>query len=339
MLYQFTQIRNRVFKPAHAFGRSQLPIANRWGIIYSDMAIAVAQSIKNSLTRTRNAVFSRVAGLFGASEVTADTWDELEELLIQADVGVETTLYLVDRLRRRASGEAILKADVLQAVLWEELRALLPDPAPLNIGGRPLDVILIVGVNGSGKTTSIAKLAYHYRCDGRRVLLAAADTFRAAAMDQLEVWAKRAGVDIVTGPEGGDPGAVVYDALQAARSRGMDMVIVDTAGRLHTQYNLMAELRKVRKVASQGLDGAPHETLLVLDAATGQNALSQARHFREAVEVTGVMLAKLDGTARGGMVFAIARELGLPVRFVGTGEAMEDLAPFDADVFVEGLLG
>ena len=273
----------------------------------------------------------------GASQVTAATWDELEELLIQADVGVETTLYLVERLRRRARDEAILRADALRAALQEELRALLPDPAPLNLGGRPLDVVLIVGVNGSGKTTSIAKLAHYYQRAGRRVLLAAADTFRAAAMDQLEIWAQRAGVDIVTGPAGGDPGAVVFDTLQAARARGMDLVIADTAGRLHTQYNLMAELQKVRKVATRGADGAPHETLLVLDATTGQNALSQARHFQEAVDVTGVVLAKLDSTARGGMVFAIARELGLPVRFVGTGESLEDLAAFDADLFVQAL--
>jgi fused signal recognition particle receptor len=301
------------------------------------VAIGIAQSIKRSLTRTRNAVFSRIAGLVGASQVTDATWDELEELLIQADVGVETTLYLVERLRGRARDEAILRSDAFQAALWEELRALLPGPPPLNVGGRPLDVVLIVGVNGSGKTTSIAKLAYRYQREGRRVLLAAADTYRAAAMDQLKIWAGRADVDIVTGPEGGDPGAVVFDTLHAARARGMDMVIADTAGRLHTQYNLMAELRKVRKVIAKNVEAAPHETLLVLDATTGQNALSQARHFQEAVEVTGVVLAKLDSTARGGMVFAIARELGLPVRFVGTGERMEDLAPFDADLFVEGL--
>jgi fused signal recognition particle receptor len=300
--------------------------------------MSIAQSIRSSLSRTRNAVFSRVASLFGASEVTGDTWDELEETLIQADVGVETTLHLVEHLRNRARDEAILSAEVFRAALGEELRALLPDPEPLDLGGRPLDVILIVGVNGSGKTTSIAKLAHRFRQEGRRVLLAAADTFRAAAMDQLEVWAGCAGVDIVKGMEGGDPGAVVFDALQAARSRGMDLVIVDTAGRLHTQYNLMAELQKVRKVAAKGLDGAPHETLLVLDATTGQNALSQARHFQEAVDVTGVVLAKLDGTAKGGMVFAIARELDLPIRFVGTGERIEDMVPFDADAFVDGLI-
>ncbi|HHH40738.1 MAG TPA: signal recognition particle-docking protein FtsY, partial [Chloroflexi bacterium] len=211
------------------------------------------------------------------------------------------------------------------------------DPPPMNLGGRPLDVILVVGVNGSGKTTSIAKLAHWYQREGRSVLLAAADTFRAAAIDQLRIWAERAGCDMVAGPEGGDPGAVVYDALQAAHSRGRDMVIVDTAGRLHTRYNLMEELRKVHRVAGKVVEGAPHETLLVLDATTGQNALTQARHFQEAVAVTGVVLAKLDSTARGGMVFAIAHQLGLPVRFVGTGEGLDDLAPFDADAFVQGL--
>ncbi|MGQ9522372.1 MAG: signal recognition particle-docking protein FtsY [Anaerolineae bacterium] len=295
------------------------------------------KNLFQGLARTRNAVFSRIAALLGASEVTPQVWEELEELLIQADVGVETTLALMERLRRRARDEAILRADRLRDALNEELRALLPTPPPLNLGGRPLDVILIVGVNGSGKTTSIAKLGYRYRQEGRKVLLAAADTFRAAAMDQLRIWGERAGCPVVSGPEGGDPGAVVYDALQAARSRGMDMVIVDTAGRLHTRYNLMEELKKVRRVAARSVEGAPHETLLVLDATTGQNALSQARHFLEAVEVTGVILAKLDSTARGGIVFAIARELKLPVRFVGTGEGLDDLAPFDPDAFLRGL--
>ena len=297
------------------------------------------KSIFQGLARTRNTIFSRIASLLGATEVTPQVWEELEELLIQADVGVETTLALMERLRRRARDEAILQADRLRDALNEELRALLPTPPPLNLGGRPLDVILIVGVNGSGKTTSIAKLGYRYRQEGRKVLLAAADTFRAAAMDQLRIWGERAGCPVVSGPEGGDPGAVVYDALQAARSRGMDMVIVDTAGRLHTRYNLMEELKKVRRVAARAVEGAPHETLLVLDATTGQNALSQARHFLEAVEVTGVILAKLDSTARGGMVFAIARELGLPVRFVGVGEGLDDLALFDPDAFIQGLWG
>lgn len=297
------------------------------------------KGIFQSLARTRNAVFSRIASLLGASELTPQVWEDLEALLIQADVGVETTMDLLARLRKRANAEAILRADRLREALSEELRALLPSPPPLNLGGRPLDVLLIVGVNGSGKTTSIAKLAYRFRREGRRVLLAAADTFRAAATDQLRIWADRVGCPVVSGPEGGDPGAVVYDAIQAARSRGMDMVIVDTAGRLHTRYNLMEELKKIRRVAARAVEGAPHETFLVLDATTGQNALSQARHFTEAVDVTGVILAKLDSSARGGMVFAIARQLGLPVRFVGTGEGLEDLAPFDPDAFIQGLWG
>lgn len=301
------------------------------------MAIGFAKSIRDSLTRTRNAVFSRVAGLLGASEVTDETWDKLEELLVRADVGVSTTMYLVDRLRQRARDEAILQADELQRALREELRALLPTPSPLNLGGRERDVVLVVGVNGSGKTTSIAKLAHRWHRRGRTVLLAAADTYRAAAVEQLDIWAKRIGVDIVKGPQGGDPGAVAFDALQAAGSRDKDLVIVDTAGRLHTQYNLMSELQKVHRVAQKNVEGAPHETLLVIDATTGQNALSQARHFQEAVEVTGVVLAKLDSTAKGGMVFAITRELELPIRFVGTGETLDDLAPFDPDAFIEGL--
>jgi len=301
------------------------------------MAKGFAKSLRDSLTRTRNTVFSRVAGLLGASEITEETWNKLEELLIRADVGVSTTVYLVDRLRQRAQNEAILQAGELQKALRDELRALLPDAPPLNLGRRKQDVVLIVGVNGSGKTTSIAKMAHRWKQMNRRVLLAAADTYRAAAVEQLDVWAKRVGVDIVKGPQGGDPGAVVFDAIQAARARDKDMIIVDTAGRLHTQYNLMSELQKVHKVAEKKVEGAPHETLLVLDATTGQNAMSQARHFQEAVEVTGIVLAKLDSTAKGGMVFAIARELELPVRFVGTGETLNDLAPFDPDVFIEGL--
>ncbi len=294
------------------------------------------KNIFQGLARTRNAVFSRIAALLGASEVTPQVWEELEELLIQADVGVETTLALMERLRRRARDEAILQADRLRNALNEELRALLPNPPPLNLGGRPLDVVLIVGVNGSGKTTSIAKLGYRYRREGRKVRWPPPTPSRGGNGLSCASGANgRAPGDLRA--RGGDPGAVVYDALQAARSRGMDMVIVDTAGRLHTRYNLMEELKKVRRVAARSVEGAPHETLLVLDATTGQNALSQARHFLEAVEVTGVILAKLDSTARGGMVFAIARELKLPVRFVGTGEGLEDLAPFDPDTFIRGL--
>lgn len=296
-----------------------------------------AKSIRDSLKRTRNTVFSRVAGLLGASEISETTWDKLEELLIRADVGVETTVFLVDRLRQRAREEAILQTGGLEKALREELRGLLPDAPPLNLGGRERDLVLVVGVNGSGKTTSIAKMAHRWKSMNRKVLLAAADTYRAAAVEQLDVWAKRVGVEIVKGPQGGDPGAVVFDAVQAAHARNKDLIIVDTAGRLHTQYNLMSELQKVHRVAEKQVEGAPHETLLVLDATTGQNALSQARHFQEAVEVTGIVLAKLDSTAKGGMVFAIARELELPVRFVGTGETLDDLAPFDPDAFIQGL--
>jgi fused signal recognition particle receptor len=295
-------------------------------------------SIRQSLARTRRSVFGQIAGLLGVGDITDETWDDLEALLIQADVGVETTLQVVERLRGRVRQDGILRADALQGTLRDELRALLEEPSPPQIDGkRLLTLVLIVGVNGSGKTTSIGKLAHHYRRRGRKVMLVAGDTFRAAAIDQLQVWGERAGVPVIAGHPGGDPGAVLYDAIQASRARNIDLLIVDTAGRLHTQYNLMAELKKIYGVAQKNVHAAPHETLLVLDASTGQNALSQAKHFQEAVNVTGVMLAKLDGSAKGGMVFAIGESLGLPVRYVGTGEKIEDLAEFDPDQFVEGL--
>jgi fused signal recognition particle receptor len=294
--------------------------------------------IKDSLTRTRQSFFGRVAGLFGAKEVAEELWEELEELLIQADVGVNTTIELVERLRERVGKERVRDARAVEGMLKEELVAILDGKLPLRINEpRLLTVVLVVGVNGSGKTTSIAKLARYYQEQGRRVILGAADTFRAAAIDQLKIWGQRAGCDVIAHQPGADPGAVVYDAIRAARSRGADMLIVDTAGRLHTKYNLMQELKKVRGVAVKQVHDAPHETLLVLDATTGQNALAQARYFKDDVEVTGIFLAKLDGTAKGGVVFAIVKELGLPIRFVGTGEGLEDVAEFDAQAFVEGL--
>jgi fused signal recognition particle receptor len=295
-------------------------------------------SFRDTLARTRRAAFGRIATLFGATEITPDLWDDLEAALIQADVGIATTHALLDRLRARAKSEGILRADQLQAVLKDELRLMLspPERASEFDSARPA-VVLIVGTNGSGKTTSIAKLAAHYRHAGRKVLLVAADTFRAAAGEQLDVWAERAGVELIGGQPGADPGSIAFDALQAARARGFDVVLVDTAGRLHTKYNLMQELKKVRSVIAKSLPGAPHETYLVLDGTTGQNALAQARQFKEAVEVTGVIVTKLDGTAKGGMVFAVAHELGLPVRYVGTGEKIGDLSPFDAPAFVDGL--
>lgn len=294
--------------------------------------------IRDSLTRTRQSFFGRVASLFGANEVTEELWEELEELLIQADVGVNTTVELVERLRERVGKERVRDARAVEGMLKEELIAMLDSSPPLRINEpRLLTVVLVVGVNGSGKTTSIAKLAHYYQKQGRKVILGAADTFRAAAIDQLRIWGQRVGCDVIAHQPGGDPGAVVYDAIRAARARGADILIVDTAGRLHTKYNLMQELKKVRGVAAKQVHDAPHETLLVLDAITGQNALAQARHFKDDVKVTGIFLAKLDGTAKGGVAFAIARELGLPIRFVGTGEGLEDMAEFDAQAFVEGL--
>jgi fused signal recognition particle receptor len=298
---------------------------------------SMLQALREGLARTRQAAFGRIAQLLGATEITPALWEELEAALIQADVGVRVAQELLDRLRERVRREGVTRAEDLRAMLKAELRALLKDPPPLNLGRDPLEVVLVVGVNGSGKTTTVAKLAHRFRQQGRRVLLAAADTFRAAAGEQLEIWAERAGVPCIGGQPGADPGAVLFDALQAARARGYDLVLADTAGRLHTQYNLMQELQKVRRVAAKAVPGAPHEVWLVLDATTGQNALPQAREFHQAVGVTGLILTKLDGTAKGGAVFAIARELGLPVRFVGVGEGLEDLLPFDADAFVEEL--
>ncbi len=297
-----------------------------------------SKKLRDSLTKTRHSFFGQISGLLGGGQITEETWEDLEALLVQADVGVSTTMVLVDRLRDQVAHGKARNANELEGLLKQELLKLLGDPRPMSVDEpRLLTLVLIVGVNGSGKTTSIAKLARYYHQRGRKVLLAAADTFRAAAIDQLKIWGDRAGVPVIAHQPGADPGAVVYDAIRASQSRKADLLIVDTAGRLHTKYNLMEELRKVRGVAQKRVHQAPHETLLVLDATTGQNALSQARHFQEAVDVTGVIVAKLDGTAKGGVVFAISQELGLPVRFVGTGETLEDLAEFDAEAFVEGL--
>lgn len=296
------------------------------------------KSIFESLRKTRDTVFGQIVNILGAGEIDPETWEDVEALLIQGDVGVETTLTLVERLREKVEQEGIYQKNRLQRILRDEIRSLLPDPGPLNLDW-PLSVILVVGVNGSGKTTSIGKLAARLKSEKRRVVLAAADTFRAAAMDQLKVWGTRAGVPVVTGPEGGDPSSVAFDAMKYAQSHKADVLIVDTAGRLHTQHNLMAELEKIQRVISKRVAWAPHETLLVLDASTGQNGLMQARQFFEAVKVTGIVLAKLDGSAKGGMVLSIGHQLELPVRFVGTGEQIDDFAPFDPHAFVDGLLG
>ena len=296
------------------------------------------KGIFESLRKTRNSVFGQIVGLLGAGEIDEETWEDLEALLIQGDVGVETTLKLVDRLRQRVDEEGIYRKRDLQRVMRETLIDLLPDPEPLNLDW-PLAVIPVVGVNGSGKTTSIGKLTAHFQRQGKEVVLAAADTFRAAAMDQLKIWGERVHAPVVTGPEGGDPSAVAFDAIQYAQAHDADILIVDTAGRLHTQHNLMAELEKIQRVIAKRVAWAPHETLLVLDATTGQNGLIQAQQFLEVVEVSGIILAKLDGSAKGGMVVSIGDQLDLPVRFVGTGEKVEDIAPFDRATFVDSLLG
>jgi fused signal recognition particle receptor len=296
------------------------------------------KGIRESLDRTRRSVFGQIVNVLGAGEIDDETWEDLEALLVQADMGMPTTIDLVSSLRNRVESEGLFRKDHLIEALKDELLKMLPDPPDFATElPRQLTVVLVVGVNGSGKTTTIGKLAHKYRNQGRKVMMVAADTFRAAAIDQLQIWGERAGVPVISGQPGGDPGAIMYDGIRAARARGFDLLLVDTAGRLHTKFNLMKELEKVRSVASKSVHRAPHDVLLVLDAPTGQNALVQARQFKEAVKVTGVILTKLDGTSKGGMVFAINRELELPIRFIGTGEKIEDLAPFDAGQFVEGL--
>ncbi len=292
---------------------------------------------KDGLSRTSKAAFGQIASLLGASEITEETWDDLETLLIQADMGIETASSVLESLKRIQRTEGLIRANELFAALRQELRARLESPPALSLNHKPT-IILVVGVNGSGKTTTIAKLASRFNSEGRKILLGAADTFRAAAMDQLQVWGDRLNVEVIVGASESDPGAVAFNAVQAGVARGVDIVMIDTAGRLHTRFNLMEELKKVNRVVGKALDGAPHEVWLVLDATTGQNALQQARSFKDAVHVTGVILSKLDSSARGGMAFAIQRELGLPILFAGLGEKPEDLQPFDPDGFVDGIL-
>lgn len=294
--------------------------------------------IKESLTKTRNSVFGQITTLFGGGDIDEELWEDLEALLIQADIGAETSMELIETVRERVRREGIVKAEQAKQVLKEEMVKLLDFHAPSKVEERRMvTVILVVGVNGSGKTTTIAKLANYYQKQGRRVVLAAADTFRAAAIDQLKIWGERAGVGVIAHQEQADPGAVVFDSLKSALARRADMVIIDTAGRLHTKFNLMKELEKLKSIARKQVHAAPHETLLILDGTTGQNALSQAKHFKESVEITGVVVTKLDGTAKGGVVLAIGKMLEVPVRFIGTGEKLDDLVPFDSKAFVEAL--
>ncbi len=332
------------------------------------------KSVEHAVERTRRTWFSRIGGLFRRG-LDDELWAELEEMLIAADTGVETTVKLLENLKERVKEESIRDPEQAQEALREELLAILDvearlgrlwgpasgDPSAelragpttgLRMGGEAQDgpstgsgraefpkpaVVLVVGVNGTGKTTSIGKLAHAYQKEGRKVLLAAADTFRAAAIDQLKQWGERAGVDVIAHQQGGDPAAVVFDSLSAAESRDVDVLIIDTAGRLHTKVNLMEEMRKVNRIIQRKVPDGPHEVLLVLDATSGQNALHQAKYFTEALGVTGILLAKLDGTAKGGVVFAICDQLRIPVRFVGTGEKVGDLANFEPKRFVDAL--
>lgn len=294
--------------------------------------------LRESLSKTRNGFVERIDSLItGRKNIDEGLYDELEEILIQSDVGAETALKLVEDLRGLVKARKIGDPAELKPLLKELVRGVLgQEPAPMADGGDPT-VVLVVGVNGVGKTTTIGKLAHNLRQDGKKVILAAADTFRAAAIDQLEIWGNRSGADVVKHREGSDPAAVVYDALQAARARKADAVIVDTAGRLHTKSNLMEELKKIGRVLSRENPGAPHEVLLVLDATTGQNAINQAKIFGEATGVTGIVLTKLDGTAKGGVVIGIKQALDIPVKFIGIGEGIDDLRPFGATEFVEAL--
>lgn len=294
--------------------------------------------IKLGLTKTRDAVVSQVDSIIKTfTPLNDEFFDELEEALILADLGVTTAVGICEKLRERAKEKKLRSSEEIREELKEILREILTrNPGELALNSKPA-VILVIGVNGVGKTTSIGKIAAQLKGQGKKVLLAAADTFRAAAADQLEIWAKRAGVDIVRHEEGADPAAVVFDALAAAKSRGSDVVICDTAGRLHNKQNLMNELSKISKIISREVPNAAVETLLVLDATTGQNAVSQAQQFNQAAGVTGIVLTKLDGTAKGGIVVSIADTMDIPVKFIGVGEQMDDLMPFEPNSFIDAL--
>lgn len=319
---------------------------------------------QEALKRSREGFLGKVFGLFEQRKVDESLWKELEELLLLADVGVKTTKELLNSMQERVKKESVNGTEV-KSILKQEMVRLLSQTRPEEKSGNGTTaakqetlagtgdndrskndrskteskpkIVLMVGVNGSGKTTSVAKLANSYKSQGKSVLIAAADTFRAAAIEQLEEWGKRTSIDVIHHQAGGDPGAVVFDAARAAISRNIDIVLIDTAGRLHTKYNLMEELKKIKRVISKAAPQANQEVLLVLDATTGQNGLAQARTFTEAVQVNGILLAKLDGTAKGGIVLAVSQELRIPIKYIGTGEGLEDLAPFDAEAFVEAL--
>ncbi|NLI13288.1 signal recognition particle-docking protein FtsY [Pelotomaculum propionicicum] len=295
--------------------------------------------LKESLTKTRQSFVEKIDNLVHRHKaIDEDLYEELEEILVQADVGVNTAMELVEKTRRSVKERRVDDAGELKAILKEHIREMLgTDTASLNITDETPTVIMVVGVNGVGKTTTIGKLAHYYKSRGAKVLLGAADTFRAAAIDQLEIWAERVGVEIIKHREGADPAAVAFDSLQAAKARRADLLIVDTAGRLHTKANLMEELKKISRVLGREMAGAPHEVLLILDATTGQNAVNQARLFGEAVGITGIALTKLDGSSKGGVIIAVKQALDIPVKLIGIGESLEDLRPFSPGDFADAL--
>lgn len=301
------------------------------------------EQLAGKLSKTRSSFLGKLEKFFGRSqgnELAAQEWESVEEALLEADVGITTTTALVNKVRGRLKEENNTRS--IRDLMVEESRELLrsSSAAPFNLEGKPKPyVISIVGVNGVGKTTTIGKLAHHFKSEGKTVLLGAADTFRAAAISQLRIWADRVGADFVTGREGADPGAVAFDAATASKARNIDVMLLDTAGRLHTKVNLMDELKKVIRVIKKVIPEAPHETWLVVDGTLGQNSIQQAKEFKKTMDLTGVIVTKLDGTAKGGAMLAVSSELGLPVRFIGVGEAMEDLIPFSADQFVAAILG
>jgi fused signal recognition particle receptor len=324
----------RTLRPQHSM------IQTLFGSLDEEQKPSFLERMKEAVTRTRENLTERIEEVvsFG-KEIDRATLDDLEATLLGADLGTTTTHEILQKLRDKADRKQIRNVDELKRLLKEEILAILAatDSQPVtSVEGTP-EVILVVGVNGTGKTTTIGKLAQVFRSEGKTVLLCAADTFRAAAIEQLEIWGQRTGTEVIRTKAGGDPSAVLYDALQAASARHTDYVIVDTAGRLHTKTNLMAELEKMRRTAQRIIPGAPHETLLVMDATTGQNGLQQARQFTQSAGVTGIVLTKLDGTAKGGVVVAISREMGVPVRYVGVGEKVGDLLPFDPKDFVDSL--
>ena len=304
-----------------------------------DAAPGFFERLKRGLSKTHENLIGRIDSLvLGKKQIDADTLEELEEILITADIGVATAVELIRTLEQRLKRNELTDGEALKTALKEEILARLAwQASPLDTSEASPYVILVIGVNGVGKTTTIGKLAGRFIAEGKRVILAAGDTFRAAAAEQLEIWGKRAGADVIRHKEGADPSAVVFDACKAALARKSDILIVDTAGRLHTKINLMEEMKKIRRVLGREIPGAPHETLLILDAATGQNAISQAKFFKESADVTGIVLTKLDGTAKGGIVVAVSNEFKIPVRFIGVGEAVDDLREFAPAQFVEAL--